>query len=259
VGKVRKNNEDAFYLAPDKGLLVVADGMGGHASGEIASRMAVDVIKNYFNDPGLSNKTPLIGTYNDDFTETTNRLGSAVCLANTVVCEAARSDAQRRGMGTTVVCALLHNRKLSIAHVGDSRLYLIRAGGIEQLTDDHSVVAEQVKRELISREEAEQSDIKNMLTRAVGTGDEVEVDLDELNLLGHDILVLCTDGLTNMVRDEEILSVVLAGQGPAAACQRLVDLANERGGRDNITAVVAYFLEEGWLSSLIHLLTGRRG
>jgi protein phosphatase len=161
-------------------------------------------------------------------------------------------------MGTTVVCALLHDRKLCIAHVGDSRLYLIRAGGIEQLTDDHSVVAEQVKQDLISREEAEKSEIKNILTRAVGIEAEVKVDLNELDLLGDDILVLCTDGLTNMVRDEEILSVVLAGQDPAVAGQKLVKLANEGGGQDNITAVVAYILEESCFSSFINLITWHR-
>ncbi|MHB9099354.1 MAG: Stp1/IreP family PP2C-type Ser/Thr phosphatase [Syntrophales bacterium] len=258
VGILRKSNEDAFSLAPDKSLLVVADGMGGHASGEVASRMAVDAIRNYFNDAASGGKAPLIGTYDDDFTETTNRLASAVRLANMAIYEAARGNVQWRGMGTTVVCALLHNRKLSIAHVGDSRLYLIRAGDIEQLTDDHSVVAEQVKRELISREEADRSEIKNILTRAVGNEAEVEVDLNELNLLGGDILVLCTDGLTNMVRDEEILSVVLAGRDPAVASHRLVELANEGGGRDNITVVVAYILEESWISSLINYFTGHR-
>jgi protein phosphatase len=258
VGMVRKGNEDAFSLAPDKGLLVVADGMGGHASGEVASRMAVDAIRNYFTDAAQAGKAPLIGAYDDDFTEATNRLGSAVRLANMAIYEAARGNAQWRGMGTTVVCALLHNGKLSIAHVGDSRLYLIRAGDIEQLTDDHSVVAEQVKRELISREEADRSEIKNILTRAVGNEAEVEVDLNELNLLGGDILVLCTDGLTNMVRDEEIRSAALAGRDPAAAGQRLVELANRAGGRDNITVVVAYILEESWLSSLINYFTGHR-
>lgn len=258
VGVVRKGNEDAFSLAPDKGLLVVADGMGGHSSGEVASRMAVDAISNYFSDAAPGGKAPLIGTYDGDFTEMTNQLGSAVRLANIAVYEAARGNAQWRGMGTTVVCALLHNRKLSIAHVGDSRLYLIRAGGIEQLTDDHSVVAEQVKRELISREEADKSEIKNILTRAVGNEAEVEVDLNELNLRGDDILVLCTDGLTNMVRDEEILSVALAGRDPAVASRRLVELANQEGGRDNITVVVAYILEESWLSALINYFTGHR-
>jgi serine/threonine protein phosphatase PrpC len=258
VGKVRKNNEDAFSLSLDKGLLVVADGMGGSASGEIASRMAVDVITSYFNESAASIKTPLIGTYNDNFTETTNLLGSAVRLANTAIYEASGTNAQWQGMGTTIVCALLHNRKLSIAHVGDSRLYLIRAGHIEQLTDDHSVVAEQIKRELISREEAEKSEIRNILTRAVGNEAEVQVDLNELNMLDDDILVLCTDGLTNMVRDEEILSVVLSGQDPAVASQRLVEMANEAGGQDNITAVAAYILAESRLSSLINFFTRRR-
>ena len=258
VGRVRTNNEDAFSLAPDKGLLVVADGMGGHASGEVASRMAVDIIRNYFSGMVADGKTPIIGTYDDDFTETTNRLGSAVRLANTAIYEAGQSNSQLKGMGTTIVCALLHNRKLSIAHVGDSRLYLIRAGDLEQLTDDHSVVAEQVKRELISREEAEKSEIKNLLTRALGAVAEVEVDLSELNLLDGDSLILCTDGLTNMVHDDEILSVVLAGRDPSVASQRLIELANEGGGTDNITAVVAYLFEERWFSSLINFLVWRR-
>jgi protein phosphatase len=258
VGMVRKNNEDAFFLAPEKGLLVVADGMGGHASGEIASRMAVDAIRNYFDAPGEGCKPPLIGRYDDDLTEDTNRLGSAVRLANMAIYEAAQRNDKWRGMGTTIVCALLNKRKLSIAHVGDSRLYLIRAGGIEQLTDDHSVVAEQVKRELISREEADQSEIKNMLTRALGTETNVEVDLNQLNLLGNDVLVLCTDGLTNMVRDEEILSLVLAGRDPSVVSQRLIARANEGGGKDNITVIVAYINEESRLSSLIRFLTWHR-
>jgi serine/threonine protein phosphatase PrpC len=258
VGMVRKNNEDAFFLAPEKGLLVVADGMGGHASGEIASRMAVDAIRNYFDAPGEGCKPPLIGIYDDDFTEDTNRLGSAVRLANMAIYEAAQQNDKWRGMGTTIVCALLNKRKLSIAHVGDSRLYLIRAGGIEQLTDDHSVVAEQVKRELISQKEADQSEIKNLLTRALGIDTDVEVDLDEFDLLGDDALVLCTDGLTNMVRDEEILSAVIAGRDPSVVSQSLIEQANEGGGKDNITVIVAYINEEGWCSSFIHFLTGRR-
>src|SRR5574340_944885 len=163
TGKVRSTNEDAFCLLPDKGLLVVADGMGGHAAGEVASGIAVDVISKYFDGAAAGGKTPLLGAYDDDFTDVTNRLGSAVRLANLAIHEASQSNGQRQGMGTTVVCALLQGSKLSIAHVGDSRLYLIRAGDIEQLTDDHSVVAEQVNRELISREEAEKSEIKNIL------------------------------------------------------------------------------------------------
>jgi serine/threonine protein phosphatase PrpC len=257
VGMVRKNNEDNLFVGLDKGLLVVADGMGGHASGETASRMAVDVIQNYFNDP-VGGKTPLIGNYDDNFTENTNRLGSAVRLANMAVYEAAQSNAQWKGMGTTIVCALLQNRKLSITHVGDSRLYLIRAGGIEQLTDDHSVVAEQVKQELMTREEAQKSEIKNILTRAVGVQAEVEVDLNEMDLFGDDALVLCTDGLTNMVGDEDILSTVLDGQDPAVSCQRLIDMANQNGGLDNVTVVVARMIETNWISSVIRLLTWSR-
>jgi serine/threonine protein phosphatase PrpC len=258
VGMVRKNNEDAFFLAPEKGLLVVADGMGGHASGEIASRMAVDTIRNYFEAVGEHGSPPLVGKYDDDFTEETNRLASAVRLANMAIYEAASQNEKWRGMGTTIVCALLNKHKLSIAHVGDSRLYLIRSGGIEQLTDDHSVVAEQVKRELISQKEADQSEIKNMLTRALGIDSRVEVDLSELSLLEGDALILCTDGLTNMVPDEEILSTVVAEGNPSVVSQGLIAQANEGGGKDNITVVAAYVKRESWLSSFVHLLTRQR-
>jgi len=257
VGRVRANNEDAFCLLPEHGLLAVADGMGGHASGEVASKMSMDLIRGYFADAGTG-PPPQVGAYDEDRSELTNRLGSAVRLANMAVFEASGSNAQWQGMGTTVVAALIRKNKLSIAHVGDSRLYLIRYGNIEQLTDDHSVVAEQVKRDLITREEANRSEIKNILTRALGTEAEVEVDLEEMTLLADDVLVLCTDGLSNMVSDDDILTVVLSTGDPALACQTLVKLANENGGRDNITVVVAYLANAGWLASFINFFRGRR-
>ncbi len=257
VGRVRSNNEDAFCLLPEQGLLAVADGMGGHASGEVASKMALDVIRNCFSG-GASGTPPFIGVYDEDRSEWTNRLGSAVRLANMAVFEASGNNAQWQGMGTTVVAALIRKNKLSIAHVGDSRLYLVRYGNIEQLTDDHSVVAEQVKRELITREEASRSEIKNILTRALGTEPEVEVDLEEMTLLDGDILVLCSDGLSNMVSDDDILSAVLSVRDPETAGRTLVKTANERGGLDNITVIVAYLAGTGWLASLINFFKGRR-
>ncbi len=257
VGRVRANNEDAFCLLPEQGLLAVADGMGGHASGEVASKMSMDLIRGYFADAGTG-PPPQVGAYDEDRSELTNRLGSAVRLANMAVFEASGSNAQWQGMGTTVVAALIRKNKLSIAHVGDSRLYLVRYGNIEQLTDDHSVVAEQVKRDLITREEANRSEIKNILTRALGTEAEVEVDLEEMTLLADDVLVLCSDGLSNMVSDDDILTVVLSTGDPALACQTLVKLANENGGRDNITVVVAYLANTGWLASFINFFRGRR-
>ena len=256
IGRVRVNNEDAFCNLADSGLLLVADGMGGHASGEVASKLAIDIIKEYFTK--ATEDSRFIETYDEDFSEDSNRLGSAVRLANKAIFEASHSDVQWRGMGTTIVAALIRNNKLSIAHVGDSRIYLIRAGNIEQLTDDHSVVAEQVKRELISREEANKSEIKNILTRALGTEADVEVDLEEMNLLDNDILLLCSDGLSNMISDDEIMAVALSDDDPVLTCKKLVNIANDNGGKDNITVVVARLVNPGWCASLLKFFKSLR-
>lgn len=239
TGLVRQNNEDHYHADVDLGLFVVADGMGGHASGEVASKMAVDIIRDSVK--GADSGRPLqLGVYRSDCSETTNRLGSSIRLANMAIYEASGKNAQLQGMGTTVAAARVDGSRLSIAHVGDSRIYLIRAGNIEQLTDDHSIVSEQVKRELITREEAAQSEMKNILTRALGVRAEVEVDMDEISLAPNDILLLCSDGLTGMVNDETLLSEVTATDDPAEACEQLIRLANRNGGRDNITVVVVH-------------------
>lgn len=253
VGLVRQNNEDNFFIAPEMGLLVVADGMGGHASGEVASKMAIDVIRDYFNGVS-SGREKLIGRYQDEFSRATNRIASAMRLANMAVYEAAKNFPQWQGMGTTLAGVFIEDNRLSIAHVGDSRVYLIRAGEIEQLTDDHSLVYEQVKRDLITKEEAEKSEMKNILTRAIGTVPEVDVDIDEMSITGDDILVLCTDGLSGMVLDDQILSVVMATRDPNAACDNLIRIANENGGRDNVTVITAYVKKERWFSSLMNFL-----
>jgi serine/threonine protein phosphatase PrpC len=250
VGQVRQNNEDNFFTAEDGSVFLVADGMGGHASGEVASKIAVDVIREYFD--GTKDGHHLqIGEYDEDFSDATNRIASAVRLANQAIYEASQGNPLFQGMGTTIAAVLISNRTLSIAHVGDSRVYLIRAGGIEQITDDHSLVSEQVKRDLITREQAKESEMKNVLTRALGINPEVEVDLDELVLLPGDMLVLCTDGLTNMVDDDDIRYVVISAGSPVLACDTLINMANANGGKDNVTAIVAKTAEkEGWLYSL---------
>lgn len=250
-GVVRPNNEDNLFIDDRGGLLVVADGMGGHASGEIASKMAVDVIKDYIN--GINEgRSVQIGQYQGEFSEVTNRLCSAVHVANKAIYEAAQSNSGWRGMGTTVAAVILNGNSLSIAHVGDSRVYLVRACNIELLTDDHSVVYEQVKRDLMTEEEAQKSEIKNLLTRALGSSPEVEVDCDELTLADGDILVLCTDGLNSMVSDDDILSIVLLTNDPNQACERLIDMANKEGGKDNITVIIGYIRKKRWFSSLIN-------
>jgi serine/threonine protein phosphatase PrpC len=251
-GLVRPNNEDNFYLNESTGLLVVADGMGGHASGEVASKMAVDVIRDYFKNV-QEGQAPIVGQYREDCSEITNQIGSAIRLANMAIYEAAKSDPKLKGMGTTIAAVLHNGNRLSIAHVGDSRIYLVRAGDIEQLTDDHSFVSEQVKRELITKEEAQKSDMKNILTRAVGIAPDVEIDFDELTLADRDILILCSDGLSSMVSDDDILSAATSVNNPVEACEKLIDMANKNGGRDNITVIAGYIRKKkSWLSLLFN-------
>jgi serine/threonine protein phosphatase PrpC len=257
LGLVRQNNEDNYYLAETIGLFVVADGMGGHASGEVASKMTVDIIRDYFKGSGKE-KPVQIGPYRKDCSDATNRLASAVRLANMAVYEASGSHPELQKMGTTVVAALIDGNRLSIAHIGDSRLYLIRAGNIEQLTDDHSIVNEQVKRELITKEEASRSELKNILTRALGMAVDVEVDLAEMTMAPDDILILCSDGLSGMVEDDAMLSVIEESGDPSTACERLVAMANANGGKDNITMVIARFEKKRgvfpWLSIILKWL-----
>jgi serine/threonine protein phosphatase PrpC len=243
TGMIRQKNEDNFCVIESSGILVVADGMGGHASGEVASKIAVDVIKGYF-DAQNTGKQLQIGSYRSEFSEETNRLCSAIHLANQAVFEASRGNVQLHGMGTTIAAVLIMGKRLSIAHVGDSRVYLIRSGGIEQLTDDHSIVSEQVKRDIITREQARESEMKNILTRALGVGEDVEVDLGELSLFDNDVLLLCSDGLTNMVGDDEIIATVEAFHDPSEACGRLVDMANKNGGNDNVTVIIARLVKK---------------
>ena len=251
-GIVRPNNEDNFYIDDKGSILVVADGMGGHTSGEIASKIAVDVIRDYIN--GIKEgRSAQIGQYLEEFSEVTNRIGSALRLANQAIYEAAQSNSGWQGLGTTIAAVIVNGNSLSIAHVGDSRVYLVRADNIELLTDDHSVVYEQVKRDLLTKEEAQKSEMKNLLTRALGSSPEVEVDCDELTLADGDILVLCTDGLNSMVSDDDILSVVLLTNDPDQACEKLIDMANKAGGKDNITVITGYIRKKSRFSFLLNI------
>jgi protein phosphatase len=248
-GLVRSNNEDNFYLDEKLGLLVVADGMGGHASGEIASKLAVNVIRDYFQGP-----QKLIGDYNSAYSEATNKLNCAIRLANQAVYEVAQSSPVLKGMGTTIVAVLLTGNKLSIAHIGDSRAYLIRAGLIDQLTDDHSMVNEQVRRDIITKEQAAQSEMKNVLTKALGISAKMEADLDELTMFDDDILFLCTDGLSNMVTDEAVMNIISLADSPGAASDSLINAANKNGGKDNITVVIGYIKKQKWYAALFKFM-----
>ncbi|MBI2289464.1 MAG: Stp1/IreP family PP2C-type Ser/Thr phosphatase [Betaproteobacteria bacterium] len=241
-GLSRKNNEDSFFADKDLGLIIVADGMGGHSAGEVASRMAVEALSGYIRK-SCTGVEPLIGPHDSGRSDASNRLVSGIRLANQVVCEAAKNNPSWQGMGTTIVAALADGDRLSIAHVGDSRAYLVRSGTISQLTDDHSVVAEYVRKGLMSKEEAEGSRIRNLVTRALGLDEALEVDVTEINIMDGDRLLLCSDGLSEMVADNQALMIIASNDLPESVCTKLVNEANNNGGMDNITVVAAFVLK----------------
>ena len=244
VGLKRTQNEDRFCADPHLGLYVVCDGMGGRDAGEVASGLAVAVIHKHVLEAAQDGNHPMIGQYDPTFLLQTNRLASAIHLANQAIHREAQHQPAHAGMGTTVVSALIAGQVLSLAHVGDSRLYLIRGGKIELLTADHSVVAEQVRHELLSEEEAERSPYKHVLTRGLGVNATVEVELGEVPVMNGDILVLCSDGLTLGVKPRDMLQAVRREWNPQAIADRLVAMANEAGGEDNTTVVVVSLGEE---------------
>lgn len=237
VGRQRQHNEDSFLVADDALLFLVADGMGGHAAGEIASRIAVDSISEFITHTQEDDGT-WPHAYDENYRRSTNRLMAAVRMANTRVLEAMRKDARLRGMGTTIVACLADNDTMSFAHVGDSRAYLIRDKQLSRITNDHSWVFEQVQAGMLTEAEAEKHPLRNVITRALGGALQVTPDASEVAAKPGDVFLLCSDGLTGMVPEEEILRVVTETQDIEDACQQLIEAANERGGLDNVTAVL---------------------
>jgi protein phosphatase len=238
VGRVRGNNEDSFKLVPELNLFVLADGMGGEAHGEVASGMAVDSIVHHCQQWQANPSLPLQGEGRPELSDKTNRLISAIRVANREIYVAAKDDASKRGMGSTVVCAWIDGQRLCVAHVGDSRAYLLRHGELQQLTEDHSLVAEQVRRGVLTRQQADTSKMQSVLLRALGIEEDVEVDAAEHFLMDGDMVLLCSDGLDRMVTDPEIASTMLTYPTADAATGRLIELALENGGEDNVTVVM---------------------
>ncbi|MGN6184016.1 MAG: Stp1/IreP family PP2C-type Ser/Thr phosphatase [Thermoanaerobaculia bacterium] len=238
VGRQRQHNEDAFLVESDASLFLVADGMGGHAAGEIASRIAVDSISEFILHTKEDDGT-WPHAYDEHFRRSTNRLMAALRMANTRVLEAMRKDARLRGMGTTVVACMADADTMSVAHVGDSRAYLIREGQLSRITNDHSWVFEQVQAGMLTEAEAEKHPLRNVITRALGGALQVTPDASEIEARPGDVFLLCSDGLTGMVPESEIQRIVTSANGDLEkACQLLIDAANERGGLDNVTAVL---------------------
>lgn len=255
-GMIREGNEDNFIVAADLGLFAVADGMGGHNAGEIASKMAIDILRDYITRTAAGGDV-LLGSHNPAYSDPANRLASGIRLANRVIYESAQNNPAWQNMGSTIVSAIMDNDRLSVAHVGDSRAYLIRGDGMIPLTEDHSLVADQVRMGLITREAAEASTQRNIITRALGFADEPEVDLCDLPVAAGDRILLCSDGLTTMLPDAAILTIILAGRDPEEICCQLVEAANSNGGRDNVT-VVLIMVRGGALSGLSRMFTWGR-
>jgi serine/threonine protein phosphatase PrpC len=224
-GRVRTGNEDAFGMRPEHGIYVVCDGMGGAAGGEVASHMAVET---------------LLDRMSANSAETPGRDGlhDAIAEANRLVLERAEREPHLSGMGTTLVALLLENSHALVAHAGDSRCYLLRAGKLERVTQDHSLVDEQMRLGAMTAEEAERSPLRSVITRAVGTQPSVTEDVSEIEPQAGDVFLLCSDGLTREVDEGGIARILGAGKDPDRVAQALVDAANDAGGRDNVTALV---------------------
>ena len=235
-GKKRQGNEDALFLEDSLGFYVVADGMGGHLAGEVASRLVVETIGDYIKScqENTDNENPI---YCDEtLSKEANRLLTGIHLSNKAVHEAARDNSSCRGMGSTVSAVYFTDGTLIAANVGDSPIYLIRDGQVKLLSVPHTVLAEQAA---LNPENADRLGIefRHVLTRAMGTDESVQADIFEIQCFKNDTLVISSDGLSDKASPEEILTLV-NGNGSDAACRKLVDLANERGGDDNITAIV---------------------
>jgi protein phosphatase len=236
VGVKRTNNEDNFLINDELGLFVVCDGMGGHAGGEFASAIAVNTIEEVL---ARLETTPEIDAAREDgdLEVMRERLRHAVRLAGRRIWEKAQAEPEYNGMGTTALALVLEGRNAFLAHVGDSRGYLVREGRIEQLTEDHSLVNERIRAGLLAPGDARTHRLKNVITRSLGYHEEVEVDLQVRALRRGDRFLLCSDGLSNLVETGEIGEAVRQGS-PQEAARQLVALACARGGDDNITAVV---------------------
>jgi serine/threonine protein phosphatase PrpC len=239
AGRVRKGNEDAFLANPALGIFAVADGMGGHASGEIASRLAVDSLRESIAHAVKEISSPLSEDQTAVVSSPANVLVNGIRSANVRIYKSSLEKDEYKGMGTTLVAVYFANSSAIVAHVGDSRLYQLRGQSIKQITEDHSLVWEQYRQGLITKEVLSSSPHKNIITRALGLQPTIDVEVQELGMQPGDFLILCSDGLSDLVPDEEMLAVVKEVSGDLhRACGDLIRLANLRGGKDNITVLL---------------------
>lgn len=243
VGKVREHNEDSIAGDADSGLLVLADGMGGYNAGEVASSLAVKTIVSMVREHMARENLRAIDA-ESGLSRTSIILRDAIHRANKIIYQTARTQAQYEGMGTTVVAALFFDNKVTIAHVGDSRMYRANGGKFERITMDHSLLQELVDRGLYSAEEAQRATNKNYVTRALGVEPAVEIEIREIPARKGEIYILCSDGLSDMVEDEDIhLTINTFSANLDTVAKQLIQLANDNGGRDNISVLMAYVVD----------------
>jgi serine/threonine protein phosphatase PrpC len=254
-GRVRDHNEDCIESRPDIGLFVLADGMGGYNAGEVASGMATSLISDGLQEAW--NPRDLLGKSREDTKALSERLiKDQIARSNSAIFTTSQNNPECAGMGTTLVVTLFYDNFLTVAHIGDSRLYRLRGESMEQVTRDHSLLQEQLDSGLITPEEAKLSQNKNLVTRALGIDPAVEPEIHVYETQPDDTYLLCSDGLSDMVEDEEIrLTLITLKTNPNLTVQQLVQAANDNGGRDNISAMLVRVAEpfgvpRGWLARL---------
>jgi serine/threonine protein phosphatase PrpC len=245
VGMKRNHNEDNFALLEDEKLFIVADGMGGHASGEVASKLAIDTLRDFFRatsaDPDAT--WPYKMDKSRGYEE--NRLITGVKLANLRIHEHQQKELKLKGMGTTIVTMYVTDDGVFVGHVGDSRAYRVRDGKLDMLTEDHSLLNDYIKMKRLTEEEIANFPHKNVIVRALGMKEHVKVDTVLDPPKPGDIYLLCSDGLSGPVTDEEILEIVMSSTDISVTCNKLIDRANENGGPDNVTAVLCKWIGSG--------------
>jgi PPM family protein phosphatase len=239
IGRKRAHNEDSIFLPLDTRLAIVADGMGGHASGEVASKLAVDTVVSYFQS--TADAQTLTWPYKVDhgIRADVNRMISSIMLANLEIFERAQRDAQCKGMGTTVTALYFLDDTAIVGHVGDSRVYRMRDGALVQLTEDHSLINDYLKMKRMTPEEAENWPHKNVIVRALGMKETVQVDILTESPRVGDCYLMCSDGLSGMLTDEQMAHIMLMESDLDRMAEHLIDAANDHGGIDNISVVVA--------------------
>ncbi len=243
IGRTRKINEDSVYVSKRDGIYLIADGMGGHLAGEVASKIAVETVASFLKSTRGDKEITWPFQRDEALTYDANRFIVSIKLANKKIFNQGR-ERNLPGMGTTIVGLLCNNQNVNMCHVGDSRIYRIRDGRIERMTEDHSLLNDTIKREQMTAEEIEKFPYKNVITRALGIEESVTVDLRLENARDNDYYILCSDGLSNFMSEDEITEIIIKNKANLQkSCKELVKKTNGKGGLDNISAVIIRFTE----------------